>query len=320
MAEYDEHVRAFLAEIGLTDRLEALASFFAPTVLIREAGAENAVNVGVTKMGGGPDLPEGVDWPREPAGFHYNFLAQVNLADMPLHDARIPREGLLSIFCDADQSTGPVLFAPRSALLRRHAMSDAVERDTEIAHDMVVWSSDAQRLVLCAGASDTRDGVTATTGADGRIEFLRDGKPIIALADQYAVTPCARAGVMSVGFAIDQSRQDDLAAAGLDPDGPALDAYHARFDGAGPVHCMFGHPFTQGGPDWTPQGRAIRHAAERGWSDLLDPASWFVLCELVSGGEVDFNFGDFGSYVVVANSHDTLRGDFSRCYGFVESS
>jgi hypothetical protein len=64
-----------------------------------------------SRLGGPPDLPADVEWPRHRKG-PYRFLAQLDLAQIPPHHpalgpygARLPSEGLLSLFV-ADDPTG----------------------------------------------------------------------------------------------------------------------------------------------------------------------------------------------------------------------
>ncbi len=64
------------------------------------------MTVGASRLGGLPDLEEGLDWPRW-QGQSLSFIAQISLADVaafPVARA-LPRTGLLSFFYDADQRT-----------------------------------------------------------------------------------------------------------------------------------------------------------------------------------------------------------------------
>ncbi len=62
--------------------------------------------VGISRLGGAPDLPAGVAWPAW-KNVPLSFIAQVNLADLvafaPAQD--LPKSGLLSFFYDAAQET-----------------------------------------------------------------------------------------------------------------------------------------------------------------------------------------------------------------------
>ncbi|MEZ5850062.1 MAG: DUF1963 domain-containing protein [Hyphomicrobiaceae bacterium] len=319
---YEEQVSAFLTAIGMADKAEALSPFFTRSVLIAEGKSPAKNDIGNTRMGGGPDLAVGVDWPRNASGLYYNFLAQIDLAALPWRDQRLPADGLVSIFNDTDQTTGPVLYTPRGAKLVAHALPANAWEETDLGHEMITWSTEENRMVLRNGKKKAKKkGLVAEVEAGGCIAFSRDGSPVKVLADVYGVTGNPRLGVVHDGFTLDLNREKDLSAAASEPDSWVfVEGNHEQFKSFGNVHRLLGFIYSGGDKDWTPAARALKHAEEMGWSDLIDPTEWFVLIELVSGGEVDFNFGDYGSYVVVANKRDTAKGDFSRCFGFVESS
>lgn len=67
---------------------------------------ENTLAPGVSKIGGHPDLPEGVSWP-ELNGQPQSFLAQIRLADLQslAGNELLPRQGTLWFFYDARQQT-----------------------------------------------------------------------------------------------------------------------------------------------------------------------------------------------------------------------
>jgi uncharacterized protein YwqG len=67
---------------------------------------ESTLNIGASKLGGVPDLPEGVSWP-EWKGLPQSFIAQIHLADVVPYDADklLPHSGMLWFFYDAQQQT-----------------------------------------------------------------------------------------------------------------------------------------------------------------------------------------------------------------------
>ncbi|WP_213816116.1 DUF1963 domain-containing protein [Glaciihabitans sp. dw_435] len=56
--------------------------------------------LGATRLGGTPDLPDGLDWPRDDDGKYANFFGQFDLAELAEFAPGIglPDEGLLSLF------------------------------------------------------------------------------------------------------------------------------------------------------------------------------------------------------------------------------
>jgi uncharacterized protein (TIGR02996 family) len=88
---------------ALADELLALAR---PAIAFKSTKAtEKTLAVGASKLGGGPDLPQGTEWPvvgDRPLA----FLGQFNLAELAVSPAarELPAAGLLSVFFDHDQA------------------------------------------------------------------------------------------------------------------------------------------------------------------------------------------------------------------------
>ena len=116
-----------LRRLGL-ERLEATLSALArPAVRIRtEACADDDVPLGGSKLGGRPDLPDRVEWPRL-ADRPLTFIAQFDCRELQRFEsgALLPPDGLLSFFYDAqdqpwgydpaDAGAARVLYHPASA-------------------------------------------------------------------------------------------------------------------------------------------------------------------------------------------------------------
>ncbi len=71
-----------------------------------ERAEDGQMAVGVSKIGGTPDLPEGMEWPLC-NGKPMSFIAQILLADAAAFDTSesLPKTGTLYFFYDAEQST-----------------------------------------------------------------------------------------------------------------------------------------------------------------------------------------------------------------------
>ncbi len=109
-----DELQAFLYAEGLARVADHLLALAAPTIRVYlQATAEVDIPVGASKMGGLPDLPEGVPWPswHEPMA----FIAQFNLAEVAPYDLEhaLPPSGLLSFFYETD---GEPLYAARWGL------------------------------------------------------------------------------------------------------------------------------------------------------------------------------------------------------------
>jgi uncharacterized protein YwqG len=87
----------------LPQRVAALAE---PALgLVPSAVDEQALPIGKSKIGGGPDLPQGTGWPLAADGRPLAFLAQLELSEIArrLPGWELPKRGLLSFFYDAAQ-------------------------------------------------------------------------------------------------------------------------------------------------------------------------------------------------------------------------
>lgn len=108
---------------------------------------EDELELGATKIGGRPDLPEDISWP-DWRDAPLNFLAQIRLADIAAYDlnSRLPHEGTLSFFFDytnwgkrgreAEGSLATVLHIPEDVTLQRLTWPDVLdvrERYTPLA-------------------------------------------------------------------------------------------------------------------------------------------------------------------------------------------
>lgn len=98
---------AALGSAGLGRIAPRLAALAQPAIrLSAQPASEETMAVGVSKLGGLPDLPVGVAWPYW-KGAPLAFLAQIRLEDVQTYDAahELPDQGLLSFFYDARQQT-----------------------------------------------------------------------------------------------------------------------------------------------------------------------------------------------------------------------
>ncbi|MFN3431085.1 MAG: DUF1963 domain-containing protein [Candidatus Sericytochromatia bacterium] len=153
---------------GFTRFKSSLKKGIRPAISLRPRPADDSViPVGVSKLGGSPDLPPAAMWPKR-QGRAMAFLAQVRLGDVKRHDWRgqLPPTGTLSFFYDADagpglyseedpDGAGAVLFTPADADIRRRG------RPATLLPDLIYPASmlyPAGRWMLAPGA----------IGGDGR--------------------------------------------------------------------------------------------------------------------------------------------------------
>jgi hypothetical protein len=277
---------------------------------------QRSPSTSLSRAGGGPDLPIGMDWPQDPAGLHLNFLMQVDLgglvsAEAVLPETPLPRSGHLAFFCGADFQNEAVLLIPAGTPLRRHDLPMDAQETADAVAQMVRWDGAAQRFML---ADPKRGDLTGAIGADGRLMFRRHGEPVLALASPYdiSLTPQPLRVETSLVVPTDLAA---YAAIGLEyPDLFWEAVIKAMRGGRGPRHRMLG-AFVCGGASLAL--RASEEAARRGWSGRTAPEGWFVLLAMESGGRAGFCFGDSETLLFMAHTADTARGDFSRVVLFL---
>jgi hypothetical protein len=133
---------------GFSDIAEHLAGLALPA--LRLVYLDEAPDIGASKLGGRPDLPQDVPWPHfardsgdpEPM----TFFGQIALADLDLHVWPGPRDGLLSFFSwqspeyygvDAG-GAGRVLYLPSDRALAPRDAPDALGADFRLGEAAVV--------------------------------------------------------------------------------------------------------------------------------------------------------------------------------------
>ncbi|HET8842462.1 MAG TPA: DUF1963 domain-containing protein, partial [Ktedonobacteraceae bacterium] len=98
--------QAFL-KAGLKARIPAIEQLTRNSIRLSTTPVdEQQLAVGVSKLGGHPDLPPGISWPLL-QGKPQAFLMQIRLADMQNFDVEklLPPQGMLWFFYDATQET-----------------------------------------------------------------------------------------------------------------------------------------------------------------------------------------------------------------------
>lgn len=110
-----EQLKQEMLERGLAGHFEALAPY-AKNAVYMELEEEDC-GLGDSKMGGKPDLPAGMEWPRTESGVALTFITQINFAEVhPFDlDGRLPERGMLWFFYDCSDEGMPWGFNPKDA-------------------------------------------------------------------------------------------------------------------------------------------------------------------------------------------------------------
>jgi hypothetical protein len=119
-------LKAAVARNDLGAAEELILGNAVPCFRILPDGEADRAPLGATHLGGVPDLPDGVAWPRDEEGRFANFFGQLDLADLAgrIDAPGLPREGLLSLFVTylgsaAEPVIVKALIAPQGAPLTR---------------------------------------------------------------------------------------------------------------------------------------------------------------------------------------------------------
>ena len=110
-----ERIREEMLEAGLTGHYEALAPFARSAVYMELQ--EGEADFGASRMGGAPDLPVGMEWPRTEGGVALSFIAQINFEEVHPYDVNgeLPESGMLWFFYDCSDEGMPWGFDPEDA-------------------------------------------------------------------------------------------------------------------------------------------------------------------------------------------------------------
>jgi uncharacterized protein YwqG len=100
-------VEAAFRAAGLARLLKDIDYITKPAIRLNATVVEETtLAVGVSKLGGVPDLPPGISWP-DWKGLPQSFIGQIRLADVRPYDVNhvLPPDGMLWFFYDAKQET-----------------------------------------------------------------------------------------------------------------------------------------------------------------------------------------------------------------------
>jgi uncharacterized protein YwqG len=98
-----ESLRETIQEFGLEAHADAILARVKPAVRLG-LGARSSLELGESRIGGVPDLPVGMAWPRNTSGEALTFILQLRLADVPPFSGNpFPETGMLYFFIGLDE-------------------------------------------------------------------------------------------------------------------------------------------------------------------------------------------------------------------------
>ena len=246
--------------------------------------AKTNLPLGVSKVGGCPDLPRGWRHPQDKNGRLFVFHAQLNCREAAPYQSYLPRTGILYFFVDDEE------YAQQAVV--RYAQSD-VDLERYVYTDRTRFSDPDLDGDFRPGVAVTFENAVSLPELYANFSALTEHLPEYdALRDNPAKL----------------ERLDDLAdehlAAALGLEGVQ---YHNGYRNM-PTHGINRSVFTQGE---SPQQQA---AAQFGG----EPSEWLALLVLESIDE--FNFWDAGTLTYCIHKQDLAIGDFATVHASIESS
>ena len=272
-------------------------------------GEASGAPLGTTRLGGVPDLAQGVAWPRDNEGRLANFFGQFDFADLAarVDAADLPRAGLLSLFTtELESAAKPVvvkalLTRPGASLVRAPAPAhddDLADPETGMLEPVFVRFAEGMSLPFHSRAF--RRAISAAAPGDGlagvRTLAAQDGGGAIGQllgfatpyddTDFYRKLYFHRVGRGGYEYLDRWERQDEYdafvaSASGADD--------RARIDQA-KLRWLFDH------------GDEIRTAA----------AEWRLFLRIDSNRAMNLNINDSDPIYFLMPAADLADGDFSR--------
>lgn len=293
----EEGLRSALHRQGLGRVAEDLLAMAAPMVRIYAKPAEDeAIPIGASKLGGQPDLPEGVERPawHEPMG----FLGQFNLAEVAPHDteAALPTAGLLSFFFETD---GEPLYSARWGLPDDAPYEDDPAFDPSPGWRVLYHQGDPATFVRREIPPDLNEFARyAPCAARFAAEITLpdvDGPEIAPLG----LTTAERSALINIELEVNKGTWKER--------GYHLLGYPINFGGAALARCD--EESRHLGYVWADADAAQRLEIER------DVATrWRLLLQLDSSGDTGFDWAGGGVLHVCIECQALPRADFSRVW------
>jgi hypothetical protein len=276
----------------IADQLIELA---APAIRIYVQGTDEAdIPIGASKLGGSPDLPEGVPW----QAWHESmaFIGQINLAEAAPYDIEhlLPPYGLLSFFYETD---GEPLYAERWGLPEDAPYMDDSGVDISQSWQVLYHSTDPATFQRREIPSDVNEWARYRPS---RARFaLEHTLPDVDGPEIQPLGPTAdeRHALIGIDHDVNYGK-------GWEEDGHHLLGYPYDLDGPALVGCG-----EEGRKVWDVWGSATPEERVRMQRDAA--AKWRLLLQLSGSDVTEMTWGG-GGVLHICITHEALRArDFS---------
>lgn len=310
--ELEESFAHFTRKIGWHKHYQNLMSLARPTLALVETNKNpNEIHLGLSRIGGGPDLPIGVEWPRDCLGFNLHFIAQIDLFSLPVSCPYLPSTGLLSFFLGLNQKESLVLYTPFGQPLVHHKLPRDVKENAQQLQNMLRWNHGLGYYLIAQNKQD----ISCKREEDGRYRFYKKEQPIIALPEEMFIREKTRLLEGKVALTLPPFYHL------LYPSSAFINPEEFWHIGEKGQYSMFGYDrlgWLEGKEGLA--GCAVRYAKQRGWKELTDPCGWKNLFIATSTLEDGFCFSDSGDCSFMIHEHDLKAHNFSRIYAAIQSS
>ncbi len=292
-----EELQALLHQNELGRIADQLIELAAPTIRVYVQGAdEGDIPIGTSKLGGCPDLPEGVSWP----AWHESmaFIGQINLAEVAPYDTEqvLPPYGLLSFFYETD---GEPLHAERWGLPEDAPCVDDYGVDVAQSWRVLYHTADPATFQRRAIPSDLN-------------EWVHYAPSKVRCALEHTLPDVDGPEMQSLGPTADER----IALIGIDHDVN----YGKGWEEDG--HHLLGYPYNLGGPALLDCGEEGQHVGgvwaqatpeERLRIERETAAKWRLLLQVSGSGVTQMSWG--GGVLHICITHEALRArDFSQAW------
>jgi uncharacterized protein YwqG len=271
----------------LTNYQTDLLALAKKSVYFKQLGTEKYEKIGNTRFGGMPDLPKSIKYPKfkysyDKTTYKYEFIAQINCAEMADYQSFLPRKGILYFFLSS---------------LHFFGMEDKFKLAQVLYYD---------------GDEELVSGKTLKFKNEDYYEMVGDGcyeGLQVTVAEAFSLPSFYSYQTNTYIF---KNRAEKLLEA-FEKDRKFEQGFYDKFEN--PVSELNKADFEINGYVFTQHESPELQAA---LSKKGEPQDWINLLRVSSMGS--FQWGDAGDLIFVIHKSDLLKKDFSNIFCTMESS